>query len=484
MSNLRRTVPVEQGVDPAAVLGFVDAVDADPDVELHSLMVLRHGCVVAEGWWAPYTPERARLVYSLSKSVTSTALAIAVGEGLVGLEDTAISHFQEFAAEITDERSRSITVRDLASMAAGHDHDMWPEAVTNDPEEPVRGFLLLPPDASPGSVFAYSQPCTYTLAAIIQRRTGMRLTDYLRPRLLDPLGIGEVSWQCRPAGRELGFSGLFATTEDMARLGQLYLQRGRWGDRQLVPESYVAEATSRQVPTRQMENVDWQQGYGYQFWMSRHGFRGDGAFGQLCLVLSELDSVVAMTGGTEAVQSVLSHVWEHLLPGLGVTGPDDQRRVAVTQEELDWRLRDLSLVPVGGTPSPSTWEDWVSAPFLVTSGPEPTEGSHLTSVTLATTDHGLEIGVEETGNSLTFGAGSGRWDVSEPSDIHGLPVPVAASAAWTDDHTLEIDVAFLETPHRLAIVCSLPARTAQTAWQVAPLDGGRLNTLRRPRRHP
>ena len=120
-------------------------------------------------------------------------------------------------------------------MTSGHDRDMWGEAVERDREEPVRGFLLSPPDKAPGSVFAYSQPCTYTLAAIIQRRTGQRLSEYLRPRLLDPLGIGDVGWQCWPAGRELGFSGLFARTEDVAKLGQLYLQRGRWGKRRTGP---------------------------------------------------------------------------------------------------------------------------------------------------------------------------------------------------------------------------------------------------------
>ena len=181
MSGLPRSTPLEQGVDPAAVLAFVDAVDADPAVELHSLMVLRHGHVVAEGWWAPHTSERTRLLYSLSKSFTSTALAFAISEGLVQLDDTAVSHFPEFAEEITDPRSRSITLRDLASMAAGHDHDMWQEARACDPEEPVRGFLLLPPDRRPGTRFAYSQPCTYTLAAIIQRRAGMRLSEYLSP---------------------------------------------------------------------------------------------------------------------------------------------------------------------------------------------------------------------------------------------------------------------------------------------------------------
>lgn len=164
MTDLPRSVPIDQGVDPAAVLAFLDAVDADTTVELHSVMVMRHGHVVAEGWWAPHTADRARLLYSISKSFTSTALALAVDEGLVSLDDTVLSHFPELDDEVTDLRTRSVTLRHLASMASGHDHAMWDESVAGDPDEPVRGFLLAPPQQEPGSVFAYNQSCTYTIA--------------------------------------------------------------------------------------------------------------------------------------------------------------------------------------------------------------------------------------------------------------------------------------------------------------------------------
>ena len=145
-TNLPRGLPADHGVDPAAVLAFLDAVEADPSVELHSLMLVRHGHVVAEGWWAPHTPERTRLLYSLSKSFTSTALGFALTEGLLDLDDPVVSYFPEFAADITDAGSRSIRMRHLASMASGHDREMMQEALARDPREPVRGFLLTPPD--------------------------------------------------------------------------------------------------------------------------------------------------------------------------------------------------------------------------------------------------------------------------------------------------------------------------------------------------
>ncbi|WP_416954297.1 serine hydrolase domain-containing protein [Nocardioides sp. T5] len=468
---------MSQGVDPAGVLAFVDAVDADPSVELHGLMVLRHGYVVAEGWWAPHTAERTRLLYSLSKSFTSTALAFAVDEGLVDLDDTVLQHFPEYADEVVDPRSRSLTLRHLISMASGHDREMWPEAVARDREDPVRGFLLMPPEATPGSAFAYSQPCTYTVAAVIQRRAGQRLSEYLGPRLLEPLGIDPVAWFSMPPGREQGFSGLFARTEDVAKLGQLYLQGGRWDGQQLIPESYVAQATSRAVATAEPDKVDWSQGYGYGFWMARHGYRGDGAFGQFCLVLPEQDAVVAITGGTEAMQTVLDQVWEHLLPSLG----GGAEIVEDAHAHLVQRLRALRLPPCPGTPSPAWREHWSGTTFSVVDSSVGETASTLSSVAVETTHGSVGITLHEPDNALTFAAGAGEWLVTEPSDASGDDVPVAASAGWIDDDTLRVEAIFLETPHRLDVECSLSTGTARATWRGTPLDGGRLKRLHRPR---
>src|SRR6202167_1105479 len=140
--SLPRSTPGDQQVDPAAILAFLDAVDDHPGVEMHSLMVVRHGHVVAEGWWAPHSAERPQLLSSLSKSFTSTAAAFAQAEGLLGLDDTVVSHFGEFDADITVPRSRSVKVRHVAAMASGHTREMLGEALKRDPEEPVRGFLL------------------------------------------------------------------------------------------------------------------------------------------------------------------------------------------------------------------------------------------------------------------------------------------------------------------------------------------------------
>jgi CubicO group peptidase (beta-lactamase class C family) len=477
-SSLPRGTPADQRVDPAAILGFLDALDSHPGIEMHSLMLVRNGQVVAEGWWAPYSAGRPQLLYSLSKSFTSTAAAFAQAEGLLDLDDTVISHFAEFDADITNPRSRAVRLRHVAAMASGHTRDMLLEAVSRDRHEPVRGFLLSPPDREPGTVFAYSQPCTYALASIIQRNAGMPLTQYLRPRLFDPLGIGPVGWQTFPPGREQGFSGLYARTEDIAKLGLLYLQRGRWQGAQLIPEAWVAEATSKQVSHPDGANSDWAQGYGFQFWMSRHGYRGDGAFGQFCVILPEQQTVIVTTAYTTDMQAMLDAMWAHLLPGLGTAEPVP----GPAQDQLTARLGRLGLPACPAKPAPAEWGPWSSAPFPVTDhGADGQIQPALTAVAVAPGDAGWQLSLVEAGNALTVPVGSGAWTVSQPTDRRGDAIPVAASGGWLDGGTLRAEIIFLETPHRMDISCALPGRTAAAVWRHPPLMPCKLQHLHCPR---
>ncbi len=486
-SSLHRSTPTEQQVDPAAIGALLDAFEARPDIELHSLMIVRHGHVVAEGWWAPYRAGQRHLLYSLSKSFTSAAAGFARAEGLLDLDDPVVKHFPEFEADITDPRSRAIRVRHIAAMASGHDRDMLGEARQRDPDELVRGFLLIPPDQEPGTLFAYNQPCTYTLGSIVQRNSGLPLTEYLRPRLFDPLGIGPVGWQTWPSGRpgapgrqpgrQQGFSGLFARTEDLAKLGLLHRQGGVWDGRQLLPADWVAQATSKQVDNPDREWIDWRQGYGFQFWMSRHGYRGDGAFGQFCVVLPEQDTVVACTAATFDMQAVLDALWEHLLPGLGRAGS------AGAQEELGARLAGLALPARPAGSAPAAGGALARAPFAVTgvgAGVSGELGTRVTSVSAAGRDEGWEVTLAEAGNQLTFLASAGAWAVSAPADQGGGTVPIAACGGWTEGGDLRLEVIFLETPHRLDIELSTEDGTATAAWRVPPLFSGHLADLHCP----
>ncbi|MGI3779545.1 MAG: serine hydrolase domain-containing protein [Janthinobacterium lividum] len=476
-TDLPRTSAEAQGVDPVGISAFLDTLEAAPDIEPHSLIVVRHGQVVAEGWWSPYDADQPHLLYSLSKSFASTALGLAVGEGLVDLDATVLSYFPELDADITDPWSRSMRVRHVAAMASGHLSETLERALANDPGNLVRGFLLVPPDREPGTVFAYNQPCTYTLAAIVQRLSGQTLVDYLRPRLLDPLGIGQVGWQQHPSGQDLGFTGLHATTDAIARLGLLYLQRGVWDGTRLLSEAWVAEATSKQVDNPDEPNPDWRQGYGFQFWMARHGYRGDGAYGQFCIVLPEQDAVVAITAATQNMQAILDAAWAHLLPAMTA----DVLEPSAAAAGLTARSAGLRLAPLEAQPEPPTGpETWADATWRP--GASGDAQPSLTAVRLVRDDGRWRLVLLEGDTEISCVVGTGDWQTNLAETERGAAgVPVAVSGGWADEDTFRADVIFLETPHRLELTASRTGSTFELTWVTVALRAGRLSDLRMPR---
>jgi CubicO group peptidase (beta-lactamase class C family) len=279
--HLSRSSPEAQGIASGEILGFIEAAERELDA-LHSFMLVRHGHVVAEGWWAPYGPERPHTLYSLSKSFTSTAVGIAVAEGRMTVHDLVLSYFPEHAPAEPSAQLKAMRVRDLLRMATGHHTEPVLRAETNW----IGAFLAQEVAHKPGTFFLYNTPATFMLSAMVQKATGMTVLDYLRPRLFEPLGIAHPEWGTSPEGITLGGYGLSVRTEDIARFGQLFLQKGQWQGRQLVPAAWVEEATARQTANGSNPASDWDQGYGYQFWRCRHNaYRGDGAFGQYCIVL-------------------------------------------------------------------------------------------------------------------------------------------------------------------------------------------------------
>ena len=458
--SLPTTSPSSQGVDARGIEAFLDALERDPAIEPHSMMLLRHGHVVAAGWWAPFTPERPHLLYSLSKTFTATALGFAVDEGLIDLDERVVDAFPEFAHEITTPRARSIRVRHLAAMASGHTQEMLDVAEQTDPLEPIRGFLLHEPEREPGTVFAYSQPCTYTVAAMIQRRAGTDLIGYLRPRLFDPLGIPPVGWEAYPEGRSLGFSGLYATTESVAKLGQVYLDGGRWQQRRLLPEGWVEQVSTNWVSTSGQGSPDWECGYGFQVWQARHGYRGDGAFGQFCVILPEQDAVLAMTSSTEAMQEVLDAAWAHLLPAMA----DGSSTTAEADDRLAERLSTLRLPIRHGSWAPPAE---VAGRYAAL---PPANGPAIDVVEVREEGDGWLIRMSDpAGVAVEARLELGVWSVGEAG---GRP-PIAISGGWQRGR-LSLSVLFLETPHRLELELEPATRQATTRWDPAPLGGSRV----------
>lgn len=411
---LPRSTPADVGVDPRAIADFVHAC-LEGGVELHSVMVLRHGRVIAEGWAEPYRPAHRQLVYSLSKTFASAAVGITVADGALGYDEPLVDIFPDLVDERVGPKARTIRLRDVLSMASGHTSDLISLVDgqrTNLTREHVGAFLRHEPEGVVGETFAYNQPCTWSAVRAVHERTGVDVHELLRERVFPSLGIEGTTWARDADGRSLGFTGLHLTTEHIASFFQLLLDDGVRDGVRLLPAEWIERHRQPQVSTAPASAVepgalgtrvddlppahgaadgdasldeatsgdegsvdetpadDWARGYGWQVWMNRHGYRGDGAFGQFGLVLPAHDMVVVTTSATELLHVVLESAWTHLLPGvdrLPGSGPgpdtpaeggnpavgDTRDGVAVgtgddARVAMDAALASMALAPAGG----------------------------------------------------------------------------------------------------------------------------------------
>lgn len=325
--SLPRSTPQAEKVNPKAITNYLEAVKKSGQ-DLHSLMILRHGKVVAEYWFGDNAANKPHVLNSVSKTFTSTAIGFAVDENRLKVTDKVISFFPDKLPSIIPPYLQELEVRHLLTMSVGHDVD--PTGITRKGEEIdwVEAFLAYPIEHKPGTIYVYNSLATYMLSAIVQKVTGEKMIDYLYPRLFRPLGIVGATWQESPQGINTGGWGLYVKSEDMAKLGQFYLQKGKWNDKQLLTESWFNEASRAQIEslpagvkrenlTVKPKNSDWLQGYGYQLWRSRHNsYRADGANGQFILILPEKDAVIVTTAHINDMQAELNLIWKYLLPAL------------------------------------------------------------------------------------------------------------------------------------------------------------------------
>jgi len=340
---LPRSTPEAQGVSSQAVYDFIEAEDQINT--LHSVMVVRHGQVIAEAWWKPEAADKPHVLWSLSKSFNATAVGLAIEEGKLNLDDHVLKFFPNDAPANPSDNLKALTVRDLLTMTGGHDTE--PQMWLGGPS--VKTFLAHPFVHQPGTHFQYNTMGSYTLSAIVTKVTGQTSLEFLKPRLFEPLGIENPQWATSAEGNSLGGYGLSLCTEDIAKFGQLYLQKGKWNGKQLVPEKWIEAATSKQVPNDQESHAkmgpDWRQGYCFQFWRCTHNaYRGDGAAGQFCVVIPDKDVVIAITALTGNMQGELNAIWDKLYPAFGAEAlPDD----AAGQEKLKQAIANLEAHPKG-----------------------------------------------------------------------------------------------------------------------------------------
>jgi CubicO group peptidase (beta-lactamase class C family) len=431
---LPRAIPESQGVSSQQIGTFVKAAQSEID-SLHSFMLLRHGRVVAEGWWAPYDPSTRHELYSLSKSFTSTAVGLAISESRFSLDDEVYKLFPEDAPKELSKNLQSMRVRDLLCMSTGH------ETAPNvkDAENWAKVFLEQKVSFKPGTHFLYNTPATYMLSAIVQKTTGKTTLEYLTPKLFEPLGIDSPTWDTCPKGISLGGYGLSIRTEDIAKFGQFYLQKGRWKEEQIIAPEWIEMATSKQTSNGSNPLSDWDQGYGFQFWRCRYGhFRGDGAFGQYCIVMPQYDAVLAITSGVKNMQAVLDMVWSKLLPAFSDSStPEDP----IAHQQLRTDLRALSIPLPQGDPISGRLNQLAEHSFRF-----PDNALSLSTVKLqGNNEGGTTISIRTADGRFEFPCSPDRWTKAQWRRESKME-PVAVSGAWTDPSTLVIKICQLETP--------------------------------------
>lgn len=297
-------------------------------INVESTMIVKDGKVVKEQWWGEGAPDKPHVMFSVTKTFTSTAAGFAVTEGVLNLDDKVISFFPDKLPETVSENLAAMTVKDLLTMSCGHDFSYSPRPEDTDW---VKTFLALPVKYKPGEYFYYNTFGSHMISAIIQKVTGEKLIDYLTPRLFEPLGIDRPHWDESPQGENTGGYGLMLKTEDLAKMGLLYLQEGKWYGKQILPAEWIAEASSKHVTSYPAgntpescaergltpENNDWMVGYGYQIWQNRPGgYRADGAMGQYIIVFPDKNAVIAVTANNPRLQDELNLIWDNLYPAL------------------------------------------------------------------------------------------------------------------------------------------------------------------------
>jgi CubicO group peptidase (beta-lactamase class C family) len=459
--KLPRSAPESEGVSTAGIIDFLNAVDTG-SVELHSFMFIRHGKVIAEGWWSPYGPDYMHLLFSASKTFTATAVGLAVSENRLKITDKVISFFPYSLPDSISKYMRELTVQNLLTMSVGQDPE--PRMMGNTGDW-IAAFLKSAPIYKPGTIFKYNNAATFMLSAIVQQVTGQTVFDYMQPRIFKPLTIRGIDWDLNPQGINLGMIGLRLHTEDMAKFGRLLMQNGVWGGKQLIPKEWIKEATSFKIQTTipgkkdSLNLSDWGQGYCYQMWRGRNNsVRLDGMAGQFVILFPDKDAFVVLTANARNTQNELNLVHNYLLPAI----KSDKALPANPglNDELQKKQSALNLKPISSAGlSKSEIETKISGKefdFVKNT-------NNIQSVYFTFNGNECSFALKRDDNVSIINAGLESWEMSNTLSSSLLAPPrvasksvdanykilqpvikVGASYSWTDKNTVELTARFIE----------------------------------------
>ena len=369
MEALERAKASSCGVDPAGIAKMYGELG---EWNVHSVMITRNNKVIAEGWWEPYRPEYNHILYSVSKSFVGTAVGFAVSEGLLSTEDYVLDILDDILPAAPCKNMEKLKIRHVLTMSTGQRDE---RNIFSDGESWTYSLLSTYIDEVPGKTFRYISSSTYLLSAVIWKLTGQTVFEYLKEHLFKPLGFSEnIWWETSPEGLNTGFNGLNATAEDVTKLALLYLNKGKWKGKQILSEKWVTEAGKLQIDN--IDNAknqelgyrqgfgkfteDWKSGYGYLFWhcKEKEGYRGDGIFGQMCIILPKQNMTIAVAAGCEEPGRILDVIWRNLLPAVDVPFADKK-----TEAELNRVLENLKLPIVKGSKYPASGKKHVGRKY-------------------------------------------------------------------------------------------------------------------------
>ena len=348
--------PKSVGVNKKGIYDFLTAVEK-AGLEIHRLMILRYGKCIAKVTWEPYKEEQLHPLYSFSKSITATAIGFARQEGLLSLDEKLVDIFPEDLPKHPSEYLKRCTIHHLLCMSCGQETEIEDRGANW-----RKTFFAHPFLHEPGTFFKYNTAGSNVLSSIIKKKTGQDVTEYLRPRLLDPLGIKEIfSYHLADdLHTQIGGSGMKMSLEDMAKFTQFMLQDGWWEGKTLLKDWYFARAGKKQMETEgDSENhvQEWANGYGYQCWMGeeKDSFRADGAFGQFGLVYPNLDLCIITNAATEQTQTMIDAVNECIIPNVDAFFTfDKENKVVASENEAEGNaiVMTKSLQPLSSCHNP------------------------------------------------------------------------------------------------------------------------------------
>jgi hypothetical protein len=312
-----KATPEQVGVKSSLILEYIENLEKS-QTEMHGLMIMRHNKMIAEGWWSPFGPNIRHGLQSHTKTYAATAVGICYTEGLLKLDERLIDIFPDESPQNPSENLKLLTIRDVLCMGCGMD------TMPNNSENWIKDFMHTPVNHKPGTTYMYNSVGSTMLGAIVKKKTGEGLHEYLTPRLFNKIGINpdNLRWLKMADGIEVGGGGLFATTEDNFRLMKLYADNGVWEGERILAEDYVKLATSNQndSATESINNPEASDnflGYGFQIWMCKPhlAYRADGAMGQFAIVLPEQDMEISITEtavGAHWAQTTLDITWDFI----------------------------------------------------------------------------------------------------------------------------------------------------------------------------